>query len=107
MTKLLEYPICFLFATLILVGISGDTNASSKSAIAGASKLSAKLDGDLGATDLFDIANKVGPFIDEIRRADPSARSLKEMKRIFKDPTKTITYFLLTNTFQTQPFFRT
>jgi len=85
MTKLLEYPICFLFATLILVGISGDTNASSKSAIAGASKLSAKLDGDLGATDLFDIANKVGPFIDEIRRADPSARSLKEMKRILND----------------------
>ena len=56
--------------------------ASSKRAISGVTELSARLDGDVGATELFAIANEVGPFIDQIRKANPSPNSLKKMKAL-------------------------
>ena len=83
--KLSDFCLAFFLGLLVLLGSHNKSYASSKSAIAGASKLSTQLDSNLGASELFDIANAVGPFVDEIRKANPSAIALKEMKRILNE----------------------
>ena len=75
--------------TLLLILFLGfqpkEVVASSKRAITGVTELSARLDGDVGAAELFAIANEVGPFIDQIRKANPSPNSLKKMKALLNE----------------------
>ena len=75
--------------TLLLILFLGlqpkEVVASSKRAITGVTELSARLDGDLDAAELFAIANEVGPFIDQIRKANPSPNSLKKMKALLNE----------------------
>ena len=81
-----EKSFILTFLLILFVGFQPKgVLASSKRAINNVTELSARLDGDVGATELFAIANEVGPFIDQIRKANPSPNALKKMKALLNE----------------------